>query len=211
MNDYSRNYSLVSYNYFYNKYNSLRNEQPHFIKKSKDQKILINNYFTRLEEQYSKLSKEEQSKIKKAINPYYPYTKITKNNKVFYQLGEELIQEDNVKVVETIKKAELDNSNLADFNIEIEKNDSTFKLKCTKGCDWKELKFNLNINESKTIDQFGAGNKTDYSSDFKILVENIENTHTGYSFSVESLKGTNWLDRIIMITKNKTEITQHLY
>ena len=98
-----------------------------------------------------------------------------------------------------------------DFTIKIEKKRSSFMLKCTKGCDWKELTFNLNKNESITVDQFGTGNRTDYSSDFKILVKNIEDELTHYTFTVESLKGTNWLNRSTLNTKNKAEINQYKY
>lgn len=133
---------------------------------------------------------------------------IIKDDKVFYKFGNELIEE---REIIAQKPTEKQNSNLTDFNIKIEKIGSTFKLKCTKGCDWRELTFNLNKNESKTVDKFGAGNTTDYSSNFKIIVKNIESEYTDYTFTVESLKGTDWLNRSKFYTKNKTEITQHKY
>ncbi|UAM96876.1 M56 family metallopeptidase [Polaribacter litorisediminis] len=211
MNNYSKNYSLQRYSYFYNKYNSLLNKEPHFTKKSKEERDVINDYYYRLKKQYSKLSIENQNKVKKAIKPYHPYNKLIKDDKVFYKLDKELIEENITKAVVTPKKSKLDSSNLADFTIKIEKKRSSFMLKCTKGCDWKELTFNLNKNESIAVDQFGAGNRTDYSSDFKILVKNIEDELTDHTFTVESLKGTNWLNRSKLNTKNKAEINQYKY
>ena len=204
----SQNFHIESYVSLYNNYESRRNEKPHFLEKTKEDKQNLINRYTFLEEQYSKLSSEDKKKVKKPINPFYPYKKLIKDDKVFYKFGNELIEESQSIAQKPTQKQ---NSNLADFNIKIEKIGSTFKLKCTKGCDWEELTFNLNENESKTVDKFGAGNKTDYSSNFKILVKNIENAITNYTFTVESLKGTNWLNKSKLYTKNKTEITQYLF
>lgn len=204
----SENFQIESYLSFYNNYETRRNDKSHYLEKTKeDRQVLINRY-TFLEEQYSKLSNEDKKKVKKPVNPFYPYKMIIKDDKVFYKFGNELIEE---REIIAQKPTEKQNSNLTDFNIKIEKIGNTFKLKCTKGCDWKELTFNLNKNESKTVDKFGAGNTTDYSSNFKIIVKNIESEYTDYTFTVESLKGTDWLNRSKFYTKNKTEITQHKY
>ena len=208
--DKSKNFHLENYLSLYNNYESKRNKKLHFVKRSKENKEYLISSFSYLENLYSKLSKKNKAKVKKPINPHYPYVKLSKNGKVFFKLGKELIKEKN-NANETTKNQKMVNSNLADFNIHIKKDGNTFKLKCTKGCDWTDLTFNLNKDEFKTVDQFGAGNKTDYSSDFKILVKNIESKYNGYTFTVESLKGTNWLNRSKLNTKNKTEITQHLF
>jgi beta-lactamase regulating signal transducer with metallopeptidase domain len=208
MTDYSKSYSIDSYIHYYKRYNSIRNQYPDFVKKSNEKREFLISSFTFLTKQYSKLSIEDQNKVKKPLTPYYPYTKVVKNDKVFYKLGKELIEEEKIVTEKKNEKTELDKSNLPEFNIQIEKIGSTFQLKCTKGCEWTDLTFKLDKNKSQTVDQFGIGNSKDYSSDFKIFIKNIEDDLTGHKFSVGSLKGTYWLNGETKYSKNKGEVNE---
>jgi len=83
-----------------------------------------------------------------------------------------------------------------DFVLFVEKNDNTITLKCTKGCDWGDLKLDVKKNQILAIDEFGVKNGTVADNrkganlaDFLISVERVAN-----GINLKGIQGTNWTD-----------------
>ncbi len=83
------------------------------------------------------------------------------------------------------------------FLILIETTNETIKLTSQKGCAWKELSFTLNVNEIKSIDQFGVTPMKNVQKNKESTGDNNGNFHftikrVGNGLSFEGLKGTTW-------------------
>lgn len=80
---------------------------------------------------------------------------------------------------------------IASFEIMIERNGDVVNMKCTQGCAWTELQFNLKNQYKSTVDSFGVYkdeiNTKTKRSDFSFMVEPVKN---GLKFTSES--GTAW-------------------
>jgi len=100
---------------------------------------------------------------------------------------------------------ETKSSELSEFLVLVETTDSNeIKLKCTEGCAWKTLTFNLSdMNRIQALDEFGMTDKNDESkkdknlSDFLITMQRTEN---GLSF--KGLNGTAWTDLSFSLKPN---------
>lgn len=94
---------------------------------------------------------------------------------------------------------------LGEFLIFVETTDSNeLKLKCTEGCAWKTLTFNLsNMDRIQAIDEFGmtdtkTENKTHGDlSDFLITVQRTDN-----GLSLKGVNGTAWTDLSFSLKHN---------
>ena len=86
----------------------------------------------------------------------------------------------------------LDISNdLASFEIEVKRTGDTVKMKCTKGCNWTDIKFNLNSEGTWIINEFGVHAKTDYHHEDEIsFAFEVLPTENGLKF--ESINGSAW-------------------
>jgi bla regulator protein BlaR1 len=224
-------YAINSYDKLNKLYEIERNKKPHFIESALERQKELNDLFSKLGSIYFELSKENKKKNKRPIHPHYPYLKLMKNNKVYYKLRSEFTKEDKLLVPppppaqnaskEQILKAEKAYSDwekrtenefapppppkkeisISNFKITIEKKDEIIKMKCTEGCTWTDLSFNLNKNKDQAIDKFGLTNSKNTKSDFMFIIQN-----KGKEFQLKSIKGAAWKE--LKFTFNKAIIDQ---
>ena len=97
----------------------------------------------------------------------------------------------------------LDTSNdLASFEIEVKRSGDTVKMKCTKGCNWTDLKFNFENEEAWIINEFGVYTKADYHHEDEInFAFEVLPAENGLKF--ESIKGSAWKELKYGIKPNR--------
>jgi len=86
---------------------------------------------------------------------------------------------------------------MSKFSVSVEKTgDNEMKLRCTEGCAWNTLSFNLSdmkriqaIDEFGMIDKYNQNKKDNNLSDFLITIQRTEN-----GLSLKGLNGTAWTD-----------------
>ena len=94
--------------------------------------------------------------------------------------------------------SKIDNSTstqFADFILLMQNTEDGLKLKCERGCAWKELSFSLRNDQFQTIDQYGMSSldRTESSTqdhDLSSFLINIRKTENG--IDLEGREGTNW-------------------
>ena len=102
---------------------------------------------------------------------------------------------------------------LSEFLVSVETTDhKEIKLKCTEGCAWKTLTFNLSdMNSIQAIDEFGMTNKNDENkkdenlSDFLITMQRTDN---GLIF--KGLNGTAWTDLRFSLKPNSPQLIDEM-
>lgn len=94
-----------------------------------------------------------------------------------------------IEVVDSKQKTKEKKNELAEFKINIYKEDNKVFLTCAKGCAWKELSFTLKQDAVQLIDNLGMTNTIDKKRDF---VFNLSYNHKDV-FSLNSHKGTAWV------------------
>jgi beta-lactamase regulating signal transducer with metallopeptidase domain len=86
----------------YQKLNKLfeakRKQDPHYTKSNPERKKELENLYSKLSKMYYNLSKEDKKRLKKAIHLHYPFTRLSKKNKVFYKLSTELTEADKLLI-----------------------------------------------------------------------------------------------------------------
>ena len=93
---------------------------------------------------------------------------------------------------------------LSDFVIVISQNDKAILLESSKGCAWKELKFETQ--KEQGIDNFGMSNDYNSKKDLKFYFTIVR---TKTEFLLKAIKGTAWKELRFSIKKNKKhEVTQ---
>lgn len=122
----------------------------------------------------------------------------------------EEIQEEKevVEIIETkevLEGMEDEEVEISNFKIVVEKNGNQVRMKCKKGCAWKELEFSLKKNRSKMVDKFGVTSSNKKSNaEFSFLI-----TNKAKKLSLRSLKGTAWKGLEFSIDKDqKRQINQ---
>lgn len=94
-------------------------------------------------------------------------------------------------------------SDIASFNISLKRTGDVVEMKCTEGCAWKKLKFNLNKRTPKTVSSMGVfandSASENVKSDFSFTVELAED---GFKFT--SKNGTAWKELKYGIKPTKT-------
>tara|TARA_R110002051_G_scaffold183039_3_gene252624 strand:+ start:98385 stop:101987 length:3603 start_codon:yes stop_codon:yes gene_type:complete len=79
----------------YKQYEALRYSKPHFIKKSKADKRVMNNLWVALRQMYFfKLSDTDKAGLKLPITPFAPYVRINKDGKSYYKVNRDLTDEE---------------------------------------------------------------------------------------------------------------------
>ena len=92
---------------------------------------------------------------------------------------------------------------LSDFIITISQNDQGILLESSKGCAWKELKFDTK--KEQGVDNFGMNNGDDSEKDLKFYFT-IVKTKTG--LKLKAIKGAAWKELSFTLKKNrKYEVT----
>lgn len=81
-----------------------------------------------------------------------------------------------------------------DFLISVEKINNSIAVKCLKGCDWPDLKLNVNTAKTQALDEFGKkdnsisdNRKQPNLANFLITVE-----QTGKGIALKGIEGTTW-------------------
>ena len=93
---------------------------------------------------------------------------------------------------------------LSDFIITISQNDKGILLESSKGCAWKELKFDTK--KEQGVDNFGMNNGDDSEKDLKFYFT-IVKTKTG--LKLKAIKGASWKELSFTLKKNrKYEVTK---
>ena len=93
---------------------------------------------------------------------------------------------------------------LSDFVIVISQNDKEIVLESSKGCAWKELKFETQ--KEQGIDNFGMRNDYDSKKDLKFYFTIVR---TKTEFLLKGIKGTAWKELRFSIKNNKKyEVTK---
>lgn len=89
-----------------------------------------------------------------------------------------------------------DREDLAEFLILTQSTKNTVILTCEKGCEWKELTFNLEAGQSQAVDQRGLTTprtaRHGVKSPASPFLFNITRTNNG--LSLEGKRGTAWTD-----------------
>ncbi len=93
---------------------------------------------------------------------------------------------------------------LSDFIISISQNDKGVLLESSKGCAWKELKFETQ--KEQGVDNYGMSNGYDSEKDLKFYFT-IVKTKTG--LTLKGIKGVAWKELSFTVKKNKKyEVTK---
>ena len=93
---------------------------------------------------------------------------------------------------------------LSDFIISISQNDKGVLLESSKGCAWKELKFETQ--KEQGVDNYGMSNSYDSEKDLKFYFT-IVRTKTG--LRLKGIKGMAWKELRFAVKKNKKyEVTK---
>ena len=79
-------------------YLNLRSKGKHYVFKTKKEQKLIEREFSDLGGMYFRMSRNDKNRVKRPIHPHKPYIKLSKNNKVFYKLRNELTEEDKLLI-----------------------------------------------------------------------------------------------------------------
>ncbi|MFT6054266.1 MAG: hypothetical protein ACJAS3_001706 [Roseivirga sp.] len=89
------------------------------------------------------------------------------------------------------------------FEIEVQRNGDSVKMKCTEGCKWTELKFELKGKNPMVINESGVYKKTTYTGEpdvsFAFYVNDLPD---GLEF--ESINGTAWGKLSFQINPSKS-------
>ncbi|MBT8244524.1 hypothetical protein [Winogradskyella sp.] len=75
------------------------------------------------------------------------------------------------------------------FNVTLEKNDKKIKLKCSEGCHWETLSFELNNNTPQTINNYGLNKVNARNADDSFNFVLIQDDKI---FDLKSTKNTTW-------------------
>lgn len=89
---------LESYNDVMLSYEKLRNQAPHFVKKSKAEQDMLAEMFSDLDSMYQQMSFFDKAKFCHPALPFAPYLKLEKNGKGYYKMKHELTAEELSKL-----------------------------------------------------------------------------------------------------------------
>ncbi len=92
----------------------------------------------------------------------------------------------------------------ATFEIQVAHSGEGLLLKCTEGCNWKELNFSIKPNQIKNIDKSGLTN-AQTSSAFLISLQKKKNI-----LYLKGLKGTAWKDLNFTLSENSSQYFNQL-
>lgn len=92
----------------------------------------------------------------------------------------------NSKYSVYISKIETKNSN---FSVIFEKNKNDINMICKKGCEWKELNFNLELNTPKIVNKYGLNKVNQRNKDDSFYFVLIQDKNV---FDLKSTKNTKW-------------------
>ncbi len=98
-------------------------------------------------------------------------------------------------------------ADLKEFKIIVEKTEDGIKMTCTKGCAWKELTFNLKVNKTQAIDEYGMTelNKNSSAHDPDLVNLLFTLTRTNEGIRLKGIEGTVWTDLSFSLPVNKKQ------
>jgi beta-lactamase regulating signal transducer with metallopeptidase domain len=85
---------LQSYKAINLTYEKLRNQPPHFIKKTKAEQEKLLAIFSDLGSKYFQIEFTDKPKVNRPVHPFAPYLKLESNGEVYYKLLEDLTAEE---------------------------------------------------------------------------------------------------------------------
>lgn len=85
---------LQSYSAALVAYEKLRNQAPHFVKRSKAEKEKLTEMFSELGSMYFQIAFHDKPKVKRPVHPFSPYLKLESNGEVYYKLAKDLTAEE---------------------------------------------------------------------------------------------------------------------
>jgi len=75
-------------------YEKLRNQAPHFVKRSKAEQNKLTEIFLDLGSMYYQIGFTDKPKVPRPVHPFAPYLKLESNGGIYYKLKEDLIAEE---------------------------------------------------------------------------------------------------------------------
>ena len=96
--DIDQSEKISDYKKLKKKYDKLRQLKPHYIESEPERKNELDQLYSDLGLKYFRLTRENRSKINRAVRPYAPYVKIKKVNDFYYRLPSELTEEDKLYI-----------------------------------------------------------------------------------------------------------------
>jgi hypothetical protein len=129
--------------------------------------------------------------------------KIEENENEEFQEEKEIVE--IIETKEVLEGMEDEEVEISNFKIVVQKDGNQVRMKCKKGCAWKELEFAVKKNRSQRIDQYGVNSPNKESnSKFEFIV-----TNKNKKLSLISTKGTAWRALEFSINKDqKRQINQ---
>ncbi|WP_296311139.1 M56 family metallopeptidase [Winogradskyella sp. UBA3174] len=148
-------YQYNNYKELYERYESLRKEQPHYIYKSKEQQKEMDALFSELGGIYFRMSRENKAKVKRPISPIKPYVQITLNGKTYYKKRNELTAEEIATFPPPPAPAireKATKQQIAEYNTWAKKiNTAMAKVKATNDANWHPIVKLKDVNRYKAI------------------------------------------------------------
>ncbi|MEB2780910.1 M56 family metallopeptidase [Algoriphagus sp. C2-6-M1] len=78
-------------------YEKLRNQAPHFVKRSKAEQDKLTEMFSKLGSMYFQVAFHDKPKVKRPVRPFAPYMKLESDGEVYYKFGRDLTAEEHKK------------------------------------------------------------------------------------------------------------------
>ncbi|UZD22384.1 M56 family metallopeptidase [Algoriphagus halophytocola] len=75
-------------------YEALRNQAPHFVKRSKAEQDRLNEMFSKVWSMYLQIPFHDKPKVKYPSRPFAPYMQLESNGEVYYKLAKDLTAEE---------------------------------------------------------------------------------------------------------------------
>lgn len=84
-----------------------------------------------------------------------------------------------------------DINEMASFKIEVKRGGDLVEMKCTQGCNWTELSFQLKKDKAMVVNELGAYGKSAYQGEPDVkFAFYVNGSPDGLNF--ESINGTKW-------------------
>ncbi|NRD19222.1 M56 family metallopeptidase [Winogradskyella eckloniae] len=152
---YENTNSVKYYKKQYNTYEALRAEDPHYIHKSKEEQIKMEELFSELGTLYFDMSKENKAKVKRPKSYMSPYAKVSLNGKTYYKKYDELTAEEKATLPPPppppAPQSPPKNPSFLEYIEDMEKQGATFLLNDIK----------ISAEKAKSIAKTNKGKSTD--------------------------------------------------